>query len=79
MNAISSPEQVGKLVRGNLYFHVSAIGDIPDEYRTLAHMAMDISERSIETDFNVIKVARDANLVSLLNYTGFFEDPFPRF
>ena len=72
------PRLVGKLVRGDFYFHVSATQEIPVAARTAMSEACKIAGLRPTTDFNVVKIGRDGTIVSLLSYTDFFEDAFPR-
>jgi len=69
---------VGKVVRGDLYFHVSAAQEI----FTAAHIAMleacEIACFRPTDDFNVVKIGKGGTVVSLLSYCNFFEEAFPR-
>ena len=68
--------QAGKVVLGKLYIHTSAIAELNDDIRALAKKAIEIAR--IETDrFNIIKIDKVADKVSLLNYPHFFEEAFP--
>ena len=69
---------VGKLVRGDLYFHVSATPDIPVSAHSAMLEACEIVGLRPAADFNVVKIGRGGTPVSLLSYADFFEDAFPR-
>ena len=69
---------VGKTVRGDLYFHVSAAPDISVPAHTAMSQAFEIVGLRPTADFNVVKIGRGGTVVSLLSYADFFEDPFPK-
>jgi len=69
---------VGKLVRGDLYFHFSEIRNVAEDYRSAMLKAAQLAGCQPGADFNVIKIGRDQATVSLLSYKSFFEDAFPR-
>ena len=71
------PRFVGKVVRGDLYFHVSATPDISVVACTAMLEACQIVGLRPTADFNVVKIGRSGTLVSLLSYADFFEDAFP--
>ena len=77
MKAPNDTKSVGKLVRGNLYFHISAVGEVNVAAADLFKRAIDITEIKPERDFNLVKISREKSRVSLLYYARFFEDPFP--
>ena len=67
----------GKTVRGNLYFHISAIDEVNITDAALLTRAVEITEINPGHDFNLVKISRERVRVSLLYYPRFFEDPFP--
>ena len=69
---------MGKVVRGDLYFHVSATPDISVVACTAMFEACEIAGLRPTADFNVVKIGRGGTVVSLLSYADFFEDAFPR-
>jgi len=76
-NSPDSGHIAGKLVRGDLYLHVSACGHLTGLRLQCMTEAVAITGMSPATDFNVIKIRRGATVVSLLQYSRFFSDPFP--
>lgn len=69
--------KVGKTVGGYTYLHVSAFGSLSPEWNDrIAHAASCAGVR-VETDFNVVKMMPLTDEVSLLDYSDFFESPFP--
>ena len=72
------PRFVGKVVRGNLYFHVTATPDISVAVHTAMLEACEIASLRPTADFNVVKIGRGGTSVSLLSYADFFENAFPR-
>jgi len=72
------PLLVGKVVRGDLYFHVSATPDVSVAAHTAMLEACEIAGLRPTADFNVVKIGRGGTGVSLLSYGDFFEEAFPR-
>jgi DNA phosphorothioation-associated putative methyltransferase len=68
----------GKKVHGDLYFHISALGQQPGWVQELVASAQSIGGLSLDGEFNVVKLARMGSNVSLLRYSAFIENPFPR-
>lgn len=68
---------MGKVVRGDLYFHVSAAPDVTVAVRTAMLEASQIACLAPTADFNVVKIGRVGAVVSLLAYANFLEDAFP--
>lgn len=62
----------GKRVRGALYIHISAIGDLPDSAQVLVQRA-EAAAGAVE--WNVARI--EATTVGLLLYRDFERDPFP--
>lgn len=71
-------KSVGKLVRGDYYFHESAAGEVSSPDKALMEEALKISGLNRSEDFNVVKIARGRLKVSLLFYIDFNGDPFPK-
>ncbi|MEF8747084.1 MAG: DNA phosphorothioation-associated putative methyltransferase [Candidatus Accumulibacter propinquus] len=71
------PSGIGKHVAEHFYLHVSALDLLPAEWRQLVAEATRIASVLPEVNFNVIKLHRSADDVSLLDYLSFFDDPFP--
>ncbi|BBA35316.1 peptidase M15A [Methylocaldum marinum] len=67
----------GKSVARNVYFHVSLLDTLEPESRDAVHAAGCIAQVRPGEDYNVVKLNRDKNGVSLLDYPGFFEEGFP--
>ena len=67
----------GKLVRGDLYFHISALSAMLPDVQLAVREAQAVAQVSTESDFNVIKISRNHVQVSLLWYPEFFDEPFP--
>lgn len=68
---------VGKVVRGDMYFHVSATQDVPVAERNKMFEALEITGLRPLEDFNVVKIARGRSIVSFLSYSDFLDDAFP--
>jgi len=77
-NNFFSGSLVGKVVRGDLYFHVSAATEVSSAAQTLMLEGSAIAGLRPPEDFNVVKIGRGGNRVSLLSYPDFLEDPFPK-
>lgn len=73
----SWPPGFGKQVAEHLYLHVSAIDLLPAEWRALVGEAARVASVEQGKDFNVIKLHRFGDDVSLLDYVDFFDDAFP--
>jgi DNA phosphorothioation-associated putative methyltransferase len=71
------PSNVGKQIGEHLYLHVSATSLLPHEWGILVEAAAHQAAISPEIHFNVIKLHRDGDEVSLLAYLDFFDDAFP--
>ena len=68
----------GKLVRGDLYFHISALPTMPPEIRRSVRKAQAAAGVGSADNLNVVKLSRSHQRVSLLSYPGFFGEPFPQ-
>lgn len=64
-----------KNVYGNLYVHKSNIEELPNSDRELLTWAIRLLPPN--TNWNLIKIARDKISVSFMNYPNFFENPHP--
>jgi DNA phosphorothioation-associated putative methyltransferase len=67
----------GKSVARNVYFHVSLLDTLEPESRDAVHAAGNVAQIHPGEDYNVVKLNREQNGVSLLDYPGFFEEGFP--
>lgn len=75
INKGDSPK-VGKLVFKATYIHREALDFLPDAYRQLARRAENLA--GLKPDqANVFKLDIEQNVVSLLHYPMFMEEPFP--
>lgn len=63
---------VGKRVRGAIYVHAGAVGELPDGLRTRLSVALDLAGR---VSWNVARI--EPSIVGLLLYSDFEADPFP--
>jgi DNA phosphorothioation-associated putative methyltransferase len=70
-------QTLGKRVKGNLYFHVSAFELLDAHLRERVQFAATRAGLTAETEFNVIKIDEVGNQISLLDYEDFFDSPFP--
>jgi DNA phosphorothioation-associated putative methyltransferase len=68
---------VGKQVKGNLYFHVTALEGLDPRVRKHVQFATARASLDPEAGFNVIKISEEGNRISLLYYEHFFDNPFP--
>jgi len=68
---------IGKTVARRTYLHVSCLpeADLALEARlTEAEKVAGVSRR---VDFNLVRIDPSSSQIALLNYPGFFDDPFP--
>lgn len=70
-------QSIGKWVVDHRYLHVSAVLTLPSEQQAHIDTASELARLSAEKDFNVIKLHRNGDELSLLNYPAFFDEPFP--
>ena len=68
---------VGKRLGEHLYLHVCAISSLSADWQTRIAQAAQLADLIPETHFNVVKLHEDSDQLSLLDYSSFFEDPFP--
>jgi len=69
---------IGKRTSDATYFHVSACAGMPEAIRSLIYSAALIAHVSQDDDYNVVKIAHTHKQVSLLFYSSFWDDPFPK-
>lgn len=68
---------VGKSVADHHYLHTSAICTLPPECVERVNRAADLAHVMQDHDFNVVKLHKKNDELSLLSYPEFFESPFP--
>jgi len=68
---------LGKHVGDHVYLHSSAIPELPDSWQAAIGSAACTVGVTPGEQFNVVKIHRLCDEMSLLSYPGFFEDPFP--
>ena len=68
---------IGKLIGEHLYLHISAIVALPAKSQEAIALAATQIGIRIEEHFNVVKLHKLGDELSLLHYPDFFEDPFP--
>ena len=66
----------GKRIREHSYLHVSLLHQQPAPICKLVETAREIA-RADEGTFNVVRISHDSLEVAFLDYSQFFEDPFP--
>lgn len=69
--------RIGKRVGEHLYLHVSSHSLLPPAWQDLIGAAATKTRLSPEEHFNVVKIHRLFDELSLLSYPDFFSDPFP--
>jgi DNA phosphorothioation-associated putative methyltransferase len=67
----------GKTVGVHLYLHTSGLSLLPQAWQGVIATAASIPNLKPDEHFNVIKLQRSGEELSLLHYPEFFEDPFP--
>jgi DNA phosphorothioation-associated putative methyltransferase len=67
----------GKAVGEHLYLHTSALSLLPQAWQGVIATAASIPNLKPDEHFNVIKLHRSGEELSLLHYPEFFDDPFP--
>lgn len=72
-----STDLPGKFVGENLYLHVSAIGSLPPPLIQKVLQASKLATIDLERDYNVIKLSKNSEELSLLSYPHFYEEGFP--
>jgi hypothetical protein len=68
---------LGKWVKGNQYFHVGALEGLEPHLRERVQLAVTRIGLNPGAEFNVIKIDKASNQISLLDYEDFFDSPFP--
>ena len=76
MNLDRSQSTVGKTVGTRLYLHVSSLTVTSPDLLEAVHNAAAAAGIGAEA-FNVARIDSDGNTIGLLDYPGFFDDPFP--
>jgi DNA phosphorothioation-associated putative methyltransferase len=69
--------ETGKTVAQNTYVHIDALEALDPSWREAAAHAATLAKAETGRDFNVVKLNQDGTSVSLLDYSGFFEEAFP--
>lgn len=69
--------KIGKRVGEHLYLHVSSLSLLPPKWRELIGTATTQARLTPEDHFNVVKIHRLFDELSLLSYPDFFSDSFP--
>jgi len=67
----------GKRVHEHHYVHISAIPTLSPDQQSNISQAAEFAKLKPESDFNVVKLHRNGDELSLLCYPTFFDDPFP--
>ena len=69
--------ETGKTVAQNTYVHIDSLDMLDPSWReAVAHAAM-LAKAETGRDFNVVKLNQDGTSISLLDYSGFFDEAFP--
>jgi DNA phosphorothioation-associated putative methyltransferase len=68
---------LGKKVLNNVYWHCSLTGSQDCEIQQTIKAAETLANLQPNHDYNVVKYDNKSNVLSLLWYPNFFEDPFP--
>lgn len=77
LSGLLTGTSTGKRVHEHNYVHISAIPTLsPDQQSNIAQAA-EFAKLKAESDFNVVKLHRNGDELSLLCYPTFFDDPFP--
>lgn len=66
-----------KSVAGRLYLHVDALAFLPSNALETVSTAEALTGKVRTRDFNVVKLERSGDRLSLLNYPSFFDEAFP--
>jgi DNA phosphorothioation-associated putative methyltransferase len=74
---LSSDDTTGKRIGGSLYLHVSALEDQDAAVRGRVAEAESLAGVSADSHYNLVRLDERAERVALLNYPGFFNEPFP--
>lgn len=67
----------GKTVAGRRYLHVTALGGLDAPTRARVDQCAAIVGLVRGDDYNVVRLELDGAAVALLQYPGFFDEPFP--
>lgn len=77
LQILDMPPTLGKSVAQYTYLHISALGQVAPNFQELVSTASVIAGITDQCEFNVIKISADFKHLTLLDYPGFFDDPFP--
>lgn len=66
---------IGKYIGQNYYFHIDFTRYLDEKYLIKLKAAIEIAKKKSDLKFNIVKFTQSK--VSLLNYPGFWDDPFP--
>ncbi len=67
----------GKKVLNHYYWHESLLSQQPNHVQAHVAQAIDLARLEGMQTYNVVKYAEDGQKVSLLDYSQFFDNPFP--
>src|SRR5215203_4961088 len=67
---------VGKRVGDHLYAHIDALSALTADQQSIIVQASELARLIPIEHFNVVKISQSDDL-SLLDYPGFFDEPFP--
>ena len=67
----------GKRVGDHTYLHISALPEFPSQWRDFIGLTTSLARLTPGDDFNVVKIHKSCDEVSLLDSADFFLDPFP--
>ncbi|MEI7682206.1 MAG: DNA phosphorothioation-associated putative methyltransferase [Betaproteobacteria bacterium] len=77
LSGLLTGTSTGKRVHEHNYVHISAIPTLSPDQQSNISQAAEFAKLKPESDFNVVKLHRDGDELSLLCYPTFFDDPFP--
>ncbi len=66
-----------KEIAGRFYLHVYGLSELETPLLDKVEHAISLADVQIEIDFNVVKIDREGNTISLLSYPEFFASGFP--
>jgi DNA phosphorothioation-associated putative methyltransferase len=69
--------ETGKTVAQYIYVHIEALGLLEPLWRGAVAQAATLAKVETGSDFNVVKLNHEGINVSLLDYSGFFNEAFP--
>jgi DNA phosphorothioation-associated putative methyltransferase len=65
-----------KVIGSHAYIHISQLDQLDEETRNRVELAGNIAKVEV-SHFNLIKLNKDLNSLTLLHYPGFFDEAFP--